>query len=274
VTAPDDRPLSRFAAVFDGLAAGYDQSGVPFFTLIAHGLVERLAPRPGDNVLEIGSGRGAATFPLATAVGETGRVDALDIAPAMVRLLAEDTADLRQVQVALGDAADPRPPGASYDLVVSSLVLFFLADPTAALRRWRALLRPKGRLGIATFQPWHGTWRRLHELVEEHVGFPDPTEPETDDDAFDTDAGVEGLLTDAGFTSVSSQTVTYPIAFDDVEQWQRWSVGTLIGRLWEQTPEDQHPEILRRAAEILEAGRDDAGRLVLQVDARYTFGIA
>jgi hypothetical protein len=67
--------------------------------------------------------------------------------------------------------------------------------------------------------------------------------------------------------------VTYPIVFDDVEQWRRWSLGTTMGGLWNQTPEVRHPEILRRAAEILEVGRDDDGRLVLEVDARYTFGV-
>jgi SAM-dependent methyltransferase len=267
-----NQPLAGYAAVFDGLSSSYDQSGVPFFTLIARGLVDRLAPQPGEHVLEVGAGRGAATFPLAAAVGGTGRVDAFDIAPGMVRHLAEDTEALPQVHVALGDGADPRPPGASYDVVASSLVLFFLADPVAGLKRWRSLLRPAGRLGIATFQPWRDAWRRLDELVEEFAGYPEDPDA-AEGGVFDSDAGVEALLTSAGFGSARSETETFPIVFDDIHQWRRWSFGTTMGGLWRQTPESTHPDILRRAKAILEEHRDEAGRLVLEVDARYTFGV-
>ena len=61
---------------------------------MARGLVDRLRVQPGEKALDIGSGRGAVTRPLAEDVGPTGRVDAVDLAPGMVRLLGEDTAHL------------------------------------------------------------------------------------------------------------------------------------------------------------------------------------
>ena len=64
------------------------------------------------------------------------------------------------------------------------------------------------------------------------------------------------------------------IPFIDADQWQRWSRATPMGGLWRSTAEADHPEILRRAAEILESGRDAGGRMVLEVGARYTFGVA
>ena len=39
------------------------------------------------------------------------------------------------------------------------------------------------------------------------------------------------------------------------------------------TDPTDHPEILRRATEILEDTRDAEGRLGLEVGARYTFGV-
>ena len=90
--------------MFDRLAAGYDQTGVPYYAVIARGLVDRLHVRRGERVLDIGAGRGAATFPLAEAVGEGGYVDAIDVAPGMVEHLARDTAGLPEVHVELGDA--------------------------------------------------------------------------------------------------------------------------------------------------------------------------
>lgn len=112
--APD--PQAMFAAAFDKVAPTYDQSGVPFFTTIALGLVDRLQPAAGDQVLDVGCGRGAATFPLATAVGPTGRVHDIDIAPTMVELTTSAARELGldHVSVAVGDAADPQLPAARW----------------------------------------------------------------------------------------------------------------------------------------------------------------
>ena len=61
--------------------------------------------------------------------------------------------------------------------IASSMVIFFLDDPTAALTRWRALLRPGGRLGVATFQPWYGTLGGARAtLYDEFAEDPLPTD--------------------------------------------------------------------------------------------------
>ena len=263
-----DPEISRYAALFDSLSDAYDQSGVPFFGQIARGLVDGLELVPGERVLDLGAGRGAATFPLAAAVGEQGRVDTVDLAPGMVRRLTEDARGVRQVHVGLGDAADPRPPAPPYDAVVSSLVIFFLDDPVGALTRWHALLRTGGRVGVATFQPWHGAWRALDELEDEFSE--SPTSP---DPRFDTDEGVAGLLRSAGFSGVRTELASYDVVFDGVDQWRAWSWATPMGGLWRRTPATAHPEIMERATAILERSRRSDGRLVLEVGARYTFGI-
>jgi SAM-dependent methyltransferase len=172
------------------------------------------------------------------------------------------------VHVAQGNAADPRPADPPYDVIASSLVIFFLDDPIAALSRWRALLRPGGRLGITTFQPWWGAWQALSRLYDEFT-----QDPVSTDDRYLTDGGVEAMLTRAGFSGVHTELATYVIPFADVEAWRRWSLATPLGGLWRRTRESDHPEILRRATEILESGRDADGRVVLAVGARYTFGV-
>ncbi len=52
----------RVAALFDQLSPRYDQSGVPWFTPIGARLVELSGPRDGDRAVDVGAGRGAATF--------------------------------------------------------------------------------------------------------------------------------------------------------------------------------------------------------------------
>jgi len=177
--------------------------------------------------------------------------------------------------VGQGDATDPRPPSAPYDAIGSSMVVFFLPDPAAALTRWRGLLRDGGRLGLATVRPWRDGWLALDVLIEEYVDRGAPS-PEADDgpDVWATDAGVEALLDAAGFDGVRTDVATLGIRFTGLEEWRDWTMGTFMRALWDRTPESAHPEIERRATEILEGARDDSGMIVLEVDARYTLGRA
>ena len=150
----DVAPTTEFwAAMFDGIAPSYDQSGVPFFGPIAEGLVQRLQPASGERVLDLGSGRGAATIPLAEAVGPDGSVTAVDASGRMVELLSATLAErgIANVTVQQGDAAAP-PPG-PYDVVSASLLLFFLPDPVAGLAAWGRELAAGGRVGVSTFAP-------------------------------------------------------------------------------------------------------------------------
>src|SRR4051812_3956515 len=225
-----DDQVRRWSTQFDLLAESYDQTGVPFFTAIAAGLVERLAPAPGEHALDIGAGRGAATFPLAEAVGPTGRVDAIDVSPAMVELTRRVVQDrgLEHVHVMVGDATDPQLVEGSYDLVASSLVLFFLPDAEEALRRWRPLLRPGGRIGAATFRPWLPAWEQIEEAFAVHsheTGRPGPTSMP---DVYAEDAAVEAMFREAGWREVRTEAATLDVPFADVDEWRRWSLGTAM----------------------------------------------
>ena len=109
--APD--PVARVRAIFDTVADDYDQSGVPFFAPAAQGLVDALDPQPGERGLDIGCGRGAVTSLLARAVLPSGRLDAVDLSPAMVEhtrsLMAAEglaVADARGVDGAVNGVAD------------------------------------------------------------------------------------------------------------------------------------------------------------------------
>ena len=109
---------------------------------------------PGDagTVLDIGTGTGHAALTIA-ALGR--RVTGIDIAPAMLAY-ARDNARRRghDITFVQGDAVDPQAPGAPFDALVSRYLLWTLPDVDKALRNWRRLLRPGGRLAIVD-APWH-----------------------------------------------------------------------------------------------------------------------
>jgi ubiquinone/menaquinone biosynthesis C-methylase UbiE len=262
-------PNNPWPGLFDSIAEQYDQSGVPWFGPIARHLLDLVDARPGERFLELGSGRGAMTLPLAAAVGPHGQVDAFDIAPSMVRLLQEDLdrSGVSHVRVAVGDAGDPRPPETTYDGIVGSLMLFFLSDPAAALASWRRWVRPGGRVGISSFPVPSGRFRELVGLVDEYAGEGPSSRGGS---PFDSDQGVEDLFTQAGFIDARSTTITQVVPIENGSQWRAWTMGTALRRVWSETDPERHPEIIRRSEEVLARECDDRGRMTIDVPIRYT----
>lgn len=259
--------IARVAGLFDAVAPTYDQVGVDFFQPIAHHLVGLLDPRPGESVVELGCGRGALTLPLAEAVGTDGSVRACDISPAMVDLTSGLTADLRQVNVSLMNAAEPTYEPRSVDVVAASLVLFFLPDPPEALRRWVDLLVPGGRIGLTTFGAQDEVWSGLDELFDPYLP-PDVLDARTTGKRgpFASDTAFEQLLTDSGAADVRSVTQPVTISLADSAAWQRWSMSVGQRMMWTFVPDDDLPGLLARADALLD------GVPSLRQDVRHTLG--
>lgn len=261
------------AGVFDRAAGTYDAVGVPWFGPIAHGLVAELDAQPGERVLDLGCGRGAALLPLARAVGPTGTALGLDLAPRMVELTAQDARDLPWVEVRVGDASAPDVPAQAYDVVSCCLVLFFLPEPAAAVRAWVPALAPGGRVGVTTFGPQDTRWQAVDELFRPYL-------PSTMRDPrtvgrtgpFASDEGVAGLLTGAGLVDVRTTHRTVDAAFDSPEHWVDFSWSHGQRAMWECVPEGERDDLRRRAVDLLrEVERRDGG-LRFDQDVRHTVG--
>ena len=257
------------AAVFDRVADTYDAVGVPWFVPIAAGLVEELAVQPGERVLDVGCGRGAALRPLAEATGPAGTALGIDLAPRMVERTAQDLRDLPQVEVRVADARDPGLPAGSFDVVASSLVLFFMPDPAAAVRTWAELLAPGGRIGVTTFGPQDERWKQVDDVFTPYL-------PQQLLDArtsgrsgpFASDGGVERLFSDAGLVDVRTTSRVVRAEFADLQQWHDFSWSHGQRAMWDAVPVQQHDEVRRRAYALLE-GFDE---LAFAQVVRYTFG--
>ena len=105
--------------------------------------------RPGEAVLDLGSGAGLDLLMSARRVGSTGRVIGLDMTPEMVELARQNAAGADNVQVHLGRIEQIPLPDASVDVVISNCVLNLSADKPAVLREVARVLRPGGRLGVS-----------------------------------------------------------------------------------------------------------------------------
>lgn len=131
--------------LFDDLAPVYDRE-IPFFATFGADLVAWAELRPGDHVLDLGAGTGAVTRPAAAATGATGRVVAVDNAPAMLDTVATDVPG---VETLLADVHALDVPDAAFDVVTCGFLLHFLDDPVRALTEIRRVLRPEGRLVLS-----------------------------------------------------------------------------------------------------------------------------
>jgi len=273
-----DEQAPSVAQVFDMLANTYDQTGVEFFGPVGRILAELLAIRPGERCLDVGCGRGAATLPMAAAAGPGGSVHGVDVSAGMLeqaRALA-DAAGLGNVTLEVADAADLGGLPSDFDVVASSLVIFFLQDPAPALRSWVERLRPGGRIGLVTFGEEDDASNALIDLLTPYAP-PGLRDPKTvgAESPFTSDAGMERLLTGAGASDVTTTTVPALLDFPDVDAWQRFSLSTGQRAMWMRMPDADKPRVLAQAAEILEAtrpGPDEPCRLVWQM--RYTLGVS
>ena len=105
--------------------------------------------RPGETVLDLGSGAGLDLLLSARRVGPTGRVIGLDMTPEMVELARQNAAGADNVEVHLGRIEQIPLPDAAVDVVISNCVLNLSADKPAVLREVARVLRPGGRLGVS-----------------------------------------------------------------------------------------------------------------------------
>src|SRR6516164_6245045 len=144
-------------------------------------LLDRLHLAGGEHVLEIGCGTGAVTLPLAQAVGERGRVVAVDISEPMLGVARQRVAEsgMHNVTLLQGDAQVFALERAAFDVATSRMGIMFFADPVAAFSNIAGALKPDGRLVFACWAPLaeNRHWLISYHIAARHLG-PPATTPE------------------------------------------------------------------------------------------------
>lgn len=132
--------------------------------------------RPGETVLDLGSGGGFDCFIAGPKVGETGRVIGVDMTPEMLskarRNLAayRDHSGLNNVEFRLGEIEHLPVADASVDVVISNCVLNLSPEKPQVWREIARVLKPGGRVAVSDLALLHPLPERVREMVEALVG--------------------------------------------------------------------------------------------------------
>ncbi len=180
-------------------------------------MVAALRPGPEDVILELAGGTGELAAALAPRVA---RFIYTDFSPAMVDVAKRRGTPGVEHRVVDMQAIDL--PDASVDGVICRYGYMLVPDPALAMRETRRVLRPGGRVALATWaaaakNPWATRYGPV--LIER--GLMEPPPPgEPGQFALSEPEQIESLARAAGFEDVAVENVAVEFRFKDWEDYR------------------------------------------------------
>lgn len=198
---PGDETIDDLARQFDARAEQYDESA--FHRALADEVASFAGAAGVSSVLDVATGTGLVLRSLPREASR--RLVGVDISAGMLGVAAAHLPGAHLLKVD-ASAALPFDDG-SFDLITCVTALHLMSSPTDALRGWRRLLSPGGRVVVAVFRTdtaddvpevleaiRDGARRRphgTHSSMHERTGTP---------------AVLAAIADDAGYTMTRSQT--------------------------------------------------------------------
>jgi len=210
--------FSNFAAIYERFLVG------PLFQPWAQVLVARIAPAPGERVLDVACGTGIVARTVRARLGPAASIVGVDLSKAMLAAARQAAPDIDWRE---GNATSlPLAAGEQFDVAFCQQGLQFVPDRPAAARELRRALVEGGRVAVATWRSDEEIpmSRQLRAIAERHVGAIIDQRH-----GFAEAEPLAALLTEAGFRDVAVQTVADTTRFDDGPLFARLNTMALMG---------------------------------------------
>jgi arsenite methyltransferase len=247
------------------LARAYEQFGVIQFN---HGklLIEPLALKPGDRVLDIGTGTGRLAEFAAELVGPAGRVVGID--PLESRISIARSRQSGNLSFDTGRAEDlSRFADGEFDVVYLNSVLHWITDKARVLAEAFRVLRSGGHLGLTVQDPTapHESRTLLDKAIAKTGLTASPIESRGV-----TDETLRALFDTSGFVDYHSDLQKLVETHRSVDQLISWSESSAFGNFLDGFTQTERRRIHNVFADLVEAKRTPDG-LPLARYLRYAF---
>ena len=149
---PPNSHLASIRALYDSRSSTYDAN--PVHIALCRDYITWAQLKPGDNLIDLGTGTGLVAMTAKRIVGATGCVVGVDVSEGMLdvarRKAAEEGLDIRFENGDIG-ALDrgwqgARTKGGGFDVITCAAALILLRYPVGAVKNWMRFLKPGGRL--------------------------------------------------------------------------------------------------------------------------------
>lgn len=205
----------------------YERYLVPAITALWAGdLVERVAPAPGERVLDVACGTGIVARLVAKRMG-SGQIVGLDLNAGMLAVARAVSAGHQPlIEWREGSALKLPFEDSAFNVVLCQLGLQFFPDRFAALREMFRVLSPEGRLGLNVYSAIERTpvALALAEALDQHLGVGASAVKRSEHALANAD-DLQRLIVDAGFSDVILQPVTQTIRFTSPREYVRLQIA-------------------------------------------------
>jgi ubiquinone/menaquinone biosynthesis C-methylase UbiE len=185
--------------------ATYQEFLVPaMFAPFAKRLVEHGCVRPGSRVLDVACGTGVVSRAAAILAGTGGSVAGVDLGEPTVAIARSHPAEenAAPIDYAQADAAALPFDADDFDVALCQQGLQFFPDRAAALAEMRRVLKPGGRVAVATWKDIEPPFTAIADALERHVST-EAAQMMYSPNALGDGATLAGLMSDAGFREVA-----------------------------------------------------------------------
>jgi ubiquinone/menaquinone biosynthesis C-methylase UbiE len=254
-------------SLWESDARAWDKYWVPIFSLFAKQLVLVSSPRPGDVILDVGTGSGLAVRELCKTRPSVGLVVGIDSSEEMIRLARRKAASaaLKNVKFLKMRAEEIRFPDSFFDVVISNCGMSErLAGFSQSMKEISRILRPGG---VFAFNDWRHIDVKPHrifgELLARHrTVTPSPQlarERALATDSLDEKMQLQ-ILQQAGFKRASFVKRRHQVGLNSVEDYLRLRLcrSTIRREMFEMTASSRRIFLRGLRPALMQFVHDDA----------------